>query len=312
MKKILIAALAVTVGLTTLVTDAEAKRLGGGKSVGMSRSADTMKAPAAPPAKQATPAQQTAPAAAPAAAAAPASGMSRWMGPLAGLAAGIGLAALFSHLGMGEAMGNFVMIALLVVAAVVVFKLLFRKKQPAAEASGMQYAGAGGVSGTNAPMQFEAPSAGAASGVGAGIDVASGPKAVAGNTEAAVRSIPAGFDVEGFVRQAKLNYIRLQAANDRGDMDDIKQFTTPEMFAEIQMQYQERGKSAQETDVMNLNAELLDVTEDATQYVASVRFFGQIREETNAAPEAFDELWHLTKPADGSRGWAVAGIQQFQ
>jgi predicted lipid-binding transport protein (Tim44 family) len=78
------------------------------------------------------------------------------------------------------------------------------------------------------------------------------------------------------------------------------------------MQYQERGKSVQETDVMALNAELLDVTEEAAQYVASVRFFGQIREEANAAPETFDELWHLTKPADGGRGWAVAGIQQFQ
>lgn len=300
MKNVLIAALAVTVGLTALVADAEAKRLGGGKSVGMSRSADTIKAPAAPPAKQATPAQQATPAAAPAAA--PASGMSRWLGPLAGLAAGIGLAALFSHLGMGEAMGNFVMIALLVLAAVVVFKLLFRKKQAASEASGMQYAGAGGM---NAPARFEAPE------VGAGQTAVAGASGVAA-AGTATRSIPAGFDVDGFVRQAKLNYIRLQAANDRGDMDDIKQFTTPEMFAEIQMQYQERGKSAQETDVMVLNAELLDVSEEAAQYIASVRFFGQIREDAHAAPEAFDELWHLTKPADGSRGWAVAGIQQFQ
>jgi predicted lipid-binding transport protein (Tim44 family) len=310
MKRVLIAAFAVTIGLSTMISDAEAKRLGGGKSVGMNRSADTMKAPAAPPAKQATAAPAAAPAAA--AAAAPKSGMSRWLGPLAGLAAGIGLAALFSHLGMGEAMGNFVMIALLVLAAVVVFKLLFRKKQPEAEVGGMQYAGAG-AGGVSPPPQFDTPA-------GAGVGV--GETAVAGATEAigatgataaaSARSIPADFDVEGFVRQAKLNYIRLQAANDRGDLDDIKQFTSPEMFAEIQMQFQERGKSVQETDVMVLNAELLDVTEEAAQYIASVRFFGQIREEAHAAPEAFDELWHLTKPRDGSRGWAVAGIQQFQ
>ena len=39
-------------------------------------------------------------------------------------------------------------------------------------------------------------------------------------------------------------------------------------------------------------------------------FSGQLREDANAAPEAFAETWHLVKPTDGSRGWNVAGIQQ--
>jgi predicted lipid-binding transport protein (Tim44 family) len=93
-------------------------------------------------------------------------------------------------------------------------------------------------------------------------------------------------------------------------MDDIRQFTTPEMFAEIKLQYQERGSRAQETDVMQLNAELLEVVTEDSRHIASVRFSGQLREEAHAAPEAFSEVWHLVKPADGSRGWNVAGIQQ--
>lgn len=298
MKSFAIAAFAAVIGLSVLSTDAEARRLGGGKSFGMNRDASTMKAPATPP-KQATPTQQAAPAAAPAAGAAAAtaqkSGMSRWMGPIAGLAAGLGIAALMSHLGMGEAMGNFLMIALLVLAAVVVFRLIFRKKQPEAP---MNYAGAGAPSAFQ-PTQFEATNVGA------------GGTATATAATTGQRSIPADFDVEGFVRQAKLNFVRLQAANDRGDMDDIKQFTTPEVFAEIQMQYQERGKAAQQTDVLDLHAELLDVAEEPTNYIASVRFHGQLSEDAKSSPVAFDELWHLSKLRHGG-GWMVAGIQQFE
>lgn len=83
------------------------------------------------------------------------------------------------------------------------------------------------------------------------------------------------------------------------------------MAAEIQMQFQERDQQAQVTDIMRLDAELLDVSGEANRALASVRFSGQIREEANAKPEAFSEVWHLTKPLDGSRGWAIAGIQQY-
>ncbi len=289
-KQLAITAFAIVVGLGLTVHDAEAKRLGGGKSVGMQRQA-TPAAPAAAPAQAAKPA---APAASPAAAPTatpPKQGMSRFLGPLAGLAAGLGIAALLSHFGMGEAAANFMLIALLVFAVIFVVRMLMKKREPL---PAMQYAGAGPASFT--PAQFEAtPTGGAA-------DTATVPAAAAGN-------IPADFDVAGFVRQAKLNFIRLQAANDRGDMEDIRQFTAPELFAEIKMQYQERGAKAQETDVQQLDAEVLEVVTDGANHVASVRFHGQIRED-NAAPEAFVEIWHLAKPIDGSRGWTIAGIQQ--
>jgi predicted lipid-binding transport protein (Tim44 family) len=291
MKRLVIAAFAAVVGLGLMVPDAEAKRLGGGKSAGMQRQATP--APSAP-AAAGKPAAAPA-AAAPAAAAKPA-GMSRFLGPLAGLAAGLGIAALLSHFGMGEGMANMLLILALVAVAFFVIRWLMSKRTPQA---GMQYAGAGAgnVTPTNfnpAPAQFEG------SGVGAGAAAAT---AVGAN-------IPADFDVEGFLRQAKLSFVRLQAANDRGDMDDIREFTSPEMFAEIKMQYQERGNKSQETDVMQLNAELLEVATEEGRHVASVHFSGQLREDANAAPEAFAETWHLVKPTDGSRGWNVAGIQQ--
>ncbi|MCP2936767.1 Tim44-like domain-containing protein, partial [Salmonella enterica subsp. enterica serovar Typhimurium] len=87
-----------------------------------------------------------------------------------------------------------------------------------------------------------------------------------------------------FLRQAKLNFVRLQAANDKGDVEDIRQFTSPEVFAEIRMQLQERGGETQHIDIVQLDAALLDLVTENDQYIASVRFSGLLREEVTAAP----------------------------
>ncbi len=295
MKNFLCALCVAVVGLGGAMHDAEAaKRMGGGKSFGSQRDSTTMQRDATPtsPTQNATTAQRQAQPAAPAAAQ-PAK--RSWMGPLAGLAAGIGLAALASHLGFGEEMASFMMIALLVVVALFVWRM-FAARRNAPQQPGMQYAGATAGPGT-APQRFEAVAPVAAS--------APAAAASAGN-------IPADFDVEGFLRQAKLNFVRLQAANDKGDVEDIRQFTSPEVFAEIRMQLQERGGETQHIDIVQLDAALLDLVTENDQYIASVRFSGLLREEVTAAPAPFDEVWHLAKPVSGNRGWVIAGIQQLQ
>ncbi|WIM04900.1 MAG: Tim44-like domain-containing protein [Candidatus Nitricoxidivorans perseverans] len=274
MKNTFIALFAALLGLGFSLAsfDAEARRLGGGQSFGMSRSGSAMQRPAAP-APSATPKPGAAPQPA---------GASRWLGPIAGLAAGIGLAALLSHFGLGEGMANMLMILLLVFGAVFLFRMLSRKQQPALRPAG----------GAHAPMRFE-PAA-----------------APGGATTWSPPSMPADFDAEGFLRQAKINFLRLQAANDAGNLEDIREFTTPEVFAEIMMQFDERKRAAQVTDVARLDAELTDLVTEEGRHVASVRFHGEIREDGTS--EAFDEVWHLIKPVDGGAGWKIAGIQQFQ
>jgi predicted lipid-binding transport protein (Tim44 family) len=295
MKNFVLMAAALVLGFTLQIGDAEAKRLGGGSSSGMQR-----QSVAPSKSHEAAPAQAPHQAAAPSAAAAPQAQPKRsWMGPLAGLAAGIGLAALASHFGFGEGLANFMMIGLVILAAVMLFGFFMRKKAGATQQGGMQYAGANANYGSNAPQPAEfAPGSAPAL---APITASTG----AGN-------IPAGFDVEGFVRNAKVNFIRLQAANDAGNFDDIREFTSPEMFAEIKMGMSERGATKQETDVAQLNGEVLDVAEEANRYIVSIRFTGLISEEKGAAPTPFDEIWHMTKPTDNSRGWVLAGIQQVQ
>ena len=285
MKNLILTLIFAVLSLGFGVAEVEAKRLGGGSSFGMKRQATPQQAPRQPAAGQ-TPASG-------AAAAAP---KRSWMGPIAGLAAGLGLAALFSHLGLGEGMASFVMILLLAAAAFFVFRLLFRR-------------------GTNAPQNQNQNLRYAASGAALDMVSALRPALAAAMTGATALSgldqaRADGFDVDGFARQAKLNFIRLQAANDAGNLDDLREFTTPEVFAEVRLQITERGSAEQRTDVVELNAEVIDVAQENARYVVSVRFHGLLREEEGAAPAAFEEVWHLTKPVSGEGGWLVAGIEQ--
>lgn len=297
MRKLLsLLAVVLTLGLTTVAMDAEAKRIGGGKSLGMQRQAT-------PPAKAPDATPNAAPAAGAAAGAGAAAAPKRnWMGPVAGLAAGLGLAALASHLGFGEELANMLMIGLMVMAALAVIGFIMRKRAAASQ-GGMAYAGAAaGAGGSN--NAFRMP----ASPVQTGGAAASGGSMIGANLQGAQPSIPADFDVAGFERNAKVNYIRLQAANDTGNLDDIRQFTSPEMFAELQMDIRDRNGATQHTDVMSLNAQVLEVVEDGAMYVVSVRFTGELREDGVTGP--VDEIWHLTKPRQGNGGWILSGIQQ--
>ena len=304
MKKILSTTLCALLILSSVSMDAEAKRLGGGsKSVGMQRESvmqrqATPSTPVGQPA--ARPQQMQQQPAQPMSQPQPVPQKRSWLGPIAGLAAGIGLAALASHFGFGEELASMMMMALLAMLAVVAFKWLFRRKdqqpRPTLQTSQFepQYAAAGQVNQAEpAPHSYQA----------------SQPVACSSHSPA---HIPADFDAEGFVRQAKLNFIRLQAANDAGNLEDLREFTTPEMFAELRMQILERGSAPQQTDVLKLEAEVVDVSSETDRHIVSVRFWGDIREEQGGPVCTFAEVWHLTKPASGSHGWVIAGIEQIQ
>jgi len=292
MKKIL---LALSIGVLTLgltLGDAQAKRLGGGKSSGTQRESVTQRKAVTPAPTNAAPAAAPTPA--------PAAPKRNWLGPLAGLAAGLGIAALLSHFGMGEGLSNILLIGLLVAAAFFAFKFFFRPKQsPMESPDAMRYAGVGGANMAPLPLTSSLGETVSTSKIE---PVRSAPLPI---------TIPAGFDVEGFLRVAKLNFIRLQASNDAKNLDDIRDFVSPEMFAEIKLQIDERGTVDQHTDVVILNGELLEVHTEGEHHLASVRFSGMIREEAGAVAAPFDEVWNLSKPIEGSKGWCIVGIQQL-
>ncbi len=279
--------------------DAEARRLGGGSSLGKQRQSLNLNRQQ----QQTTPQQAQRPgqSAAPAAAA----GGSKWLGPLAGLAAGGLLASLL----MGGAFDGINMMDILVlagIAAAIFFgiRMMRRSSGGGQAARPMQYSGAGAghsMGGMPFPRQDTAtPSGGVASGVGG---------QSAANTDAL--DIPAGFDVDSFLKNAKGSFITLQLAHDSGDLEEIRAFTTPELFAEISKQITERGNVTQQTDVTHVNAALLDITTQDNHAVASVRFTGELREAPGAQLETFDEIWHVEKDLVASdSAWLLSGIQQ--
>ena len=303
MKKLL-GILAVTFGFAMIAVDTEAARVGGGRSTGRQSSSASNQAA---PAQKTAPAQQAAPAPAPAP-----SGMSKWMGPLAGLAAGIGIASLLSSMGMGGALasmlGSIMMVVLLLGAGFFIYRLLTRNKSAARQAP-LGYAGAGAGSTTASPVPQAQPAQFTGNAAPGSLAATLGGASASALSPAPVASRwPADFDAPEFERQAKLNFERLQAANDAGDASTLRDYLTPELYRELEGEMKAAWGTPQKTEAIDLKSEVLEVVTEGDLYVVSVRFTGQIRE--NGVLSNLNEIWHLEKPVSGRAGWRVSSIQQ--
>ncbi len=318
--------------LAVVHVDADAKRMGGGKSAGQQSSNVTQRQATPPANQQAAPAQQ---AQRPATAAPQAAPKKPWGAMLGGLAAGLGLAWLAHSLGMGEAFANMLLIGLAIMAVLAIVGFVMRKKAAAGAQSNnspFAFQGAGNVG--NAPQAPEsAPMARQYNPEKVGNDASARPwehaaapvAAAAGGTMIGSAlggsqswGVPDGFDTQGFLDAAKRNFVTLQSAWDRGDVGSLRAMMTDDMLNEVKGQLSEREEhrdgvqQPNHTDVVTLDAQLLGIEDTGNAYMASVEFSGMIREEANAGPSPFREVWNMTKPKDGASGWLVAGLQALQ
>ena len=323
-KKILNLFLVLVLSLGGL--NAEAKRMGAGRSVGQQSSNVTQREAVKP----AAPAQQAA-AAGVAKPAIPAAAPAKkpWGAMLGGLAAGLGLAWLAHSLGMGEAMGNILMFGLLAFAAMALIGWFMRKRQAggAMGSGGLAYQGPGNTAASPEVLRQYNPEK-------VGNDASARPweantttfdSAAPAATGSMIGSalngpqswgVPAGFDADSFLTAAKRNFNTLQDAWDRSDISLLRSMMTDTMLGEIQAQLAEREATASgqpnKTEVLMLEAQLLGIEELPDVYMASVEFNGMIREEAHASPSPFREVWNMTKPRQGGSGWLVAGVQALQ
>lgn len=299
--------------------NAEAARMGGGRSFGKQSNNVTQ--------RQAAPTQGAAAPAAPAMA----TPKRPWGAMLGGLAAGLGLAWLANSLGMGGAFGQFMMFALLALVIMVAAGWFMRSRRAAqAQNAGntpFAFQGASPASSAQTPasyrpenvgndasarpwerssMAFDASKAAPAAGsmIGSGL----------GGSQS--WGVPAGFDAEGFLKSAKGNFVSLQAAWDKSDINALRVMMTDTMLKEIQAQLAEReahtGGPVNLTDVVMIEAQLLGIEDTGDDYMASVEFSGMIREEPSAGASPFREVWNMTKSKNGRSGWLVAGVQALQ
>lgn len=292
MTKILVTLITVFSLFAVMTGDVEARRMGGSKSFGKQSSNVTrQQAPAQSTATNSTTSATNSSTAA-AAAAKPAS---PWKGMLGGALLGLGLGALLSSLGIGAGMANIISMLLMAGLAVAAVMLLMRLFKPRP------------VMPANMRNAYVEPNNTAST-----PEIGSRITDTSRSANSATWEIPAGFDVPQFERTAQSYFIRLQAAWDKADMEDIREFTTPEMYAEVKLQIQERGATPSFTDVLTVHAKLLGIETQESIYLASVKFVGTMKEELDGPTISFEEVWNLSKPIAGQRGWLLAGIQQTE
>ena len=282
MQRFLSIALALCVGLT-LSLDANAKRFGGGKSSGSAPIHQTRQATPTTPA--------AAPAAAPGRAAPAASGASRWLGPLAGLAAGGLLASMF----MGDGFEGFQIMDFLIVAliAFLVFRFIAarrRQQQPQMAMPG------------HAPMQREAHNQPAQPSVFGG---SAAPAAAA-----PVINAPAWFNEQSFLAAARNHFQSLQQHWDANEMDKISEFVTPQMLEFLKRERAELGDGFQATYIDNLEVQLDGIDDRADRTDATLTFRGVSKTSRFDQGEVFSESWNMERAQGENQPWLVAGIRQ--
>lgn len=306
----------VLVGLMVLgSSQAVAKRLGGGTSVGQQSGQVTQPSAAqAPVSPTASPTVS--------AAADPAASVASqrpWGSVLGGLAAGLGLAWLASSLGLGEGFAQALLWGALLLVALTLFRSVARRSTPALATPGAHAASAEGGGPVPVPRGYSPKNVGndasARPWENQAVSPADGSTIGAPLAGPAPWGVPDGFDTAGFLKASKANFVSLQDAWDRADIPSLRAMMTDTMLTEIRSQLIERERSGagdNKTEVVMLEARLLGIEELASDYMASVEFSGLIREDMSAGPNPFREVWNITRPKSNASGWLVAGVQALQ
>ncbi|HEX4855960.1 MAG TPA: Tim44-like domain-containing protein [Limnobacter sp.] len=326
-----LALVAAFLGLGSVPMDAEAKRLGSGGSIGRSAPSQFQKTtPTAPAGAPATaPSKQQATSGAPGANPAAAAPRNRFLGPLAGLAAGLGLAALFSHLGFGAGMAEFLGTLLMIAAVVfaVVFLVRMLRGQQSAKArpaystptptttSRSPLAGSGSSnSGNNsyrqAPINDPVPGMGQPRNQDFGQFGNASSFDVEVPAATPVKDLPAGFDEANFINSAKKFFVTMQGLYDKGDVAGLREYCTDEVVEHLKREIEARGQAVNRTDVLTLDAELIGFELDVDEQIATVAFSGRLREDESAGTTEINELWIMSRPVSGG-GWVLSGLHNL-
>ncbi len=281
---------------TMVMEEAHAKRMGGGKSFG--RSYQSAPAPARNTAD--APAQrQQADAAKPAQQPGAAKG-----GLMGGLLGGLLVGGLFAALFAGGAFEGLQLMDILIIAALafIIFKVIrgLRPGPAAGRSSAPQpaYAGAGRQM---PPQPASQPVFGARREAPVAAPVA-GSHAVPFN-------LPPGFDAPAFIAGATEHYRILQDAWNRNDLPTIREYMTPELYAELSAERASLAVAPQ-TEVLSLNAELVRADQLFGNAEVSIRFSGRCRDLAEGVEEDIVDVWHLERDfTKGDAPWFITGMQ---
>ncbi len=221
-------------------------------------------------------------------------GMMGWLAPLliGGLLGSLLFGGAFEHLNLAD----FLVFGAL---ALLAFRLLGRKPQPAAGSPYSASPVSGGPGLDTGPEKNHARPF--------DTDLLFGQRR---RKDSAV-AIPEGFDLDGFLEQAKEAFRKLQEAWNHGEIAEIRGVTTDDVFMEIKDQWQTEG-SGPPTRVLALDAQLLDYRQTDTDEEATVLFTAKLQ-EGDGTVEEIQEIWHFVRPRQRFNAtWLLDGIQQVE
>lgn len=272
----------------TLSLDANARRMGSGKSFGSAPSHQASQT------RQAAP-SSTAAAGSTAGKAAAAGGMSRWLGPLAGLAAGGLLASIF----MGGGFEGLQIMDMLIMALIAFLAFRFiasRRKQQAQTATP---AGAGAPYLRDVSPQASSPTASGSNIFGGSVTPVS-----------ATIKAPAWFNEASFVSVGREHFLNLQQHWDANEMAKISEFTTPQLQAFLVKERADLGDAFQSTYIDDLNVQLDGLDDQADKTIATLTFTGMEKTSRFDQGEAFSESWRMERAQGDNQPWLIAGMRQ--
>lgn len=301
-----IATLSITLLTLCGMSDAYAKRFGGGSSFGSrpSYSAPYQRSELPPSRPYSQPQQQQAPA--PRQAPNPAMpNRSGLMGMLGGLAMGGLLGGMLA--GGGFHGINFLDILVFGAIAFLLYKLFAAKNAASAPSPAYQRTADNGYRDAAPTYQQPEPARGNRAGFNTDI-LFNKDKSAAPSHEL---TMPSDFDPPAFLNGAKIAYTHLQKAWDERDLAEIRSLTTDKVFAEIQSQLR-ASDSDNHTEILKLEAELLEVREVGSELEAVVLFDTIMREDRDAQASQIREVWHFVKAKNSIQPkWFLDGIQQL-
>ncbi len=216
--------------------------------------------------------------------------MSRWLGPLAGLAAGGLLASMFFGHSFEGIQFMDILIVLGVGVGIFFLVRMFRGRGQVATTDRFATAGAANVERFQ-PTDFNSASVGG------------------GNARPLDAAHLAWFNEESFLQNAREYYLQLQVAWDANRMEEIEEYVTPTLFRVLAQQRAALGETF--TEVVSLRLEFLGLASEGDTLFAGVRYSGLVREQRGANPQPFTETWHIQRSlSEPNANWYIAGIQQ--
>lgn len=224
-------------------------------------------------------------------------------GMMGGIMGGLLAGGLFAALLGSGAFEDLQVMDMIIMAALafLAFKLFkgFMGARPKQQAS---MAGLSGQGGNQQRQSFEMPR-------DAGSNPAPETQATGFNQDDVPFNLPEGFDQQGFIEGSLNHYRTVQESWNKGELETIEEYVSPELFAALSQQRNKLMVPPQ-TEILDLNAEIVRADKAGDSAEISILFRGICKDELEKSQDGIFDIWHLQRDLSTENAdWVIVGIE---